>query len=123
MPPALPEDTQAELKRDFARSFERFRGGGAIPIGGLVLSKGPLKPKFIVQCFSSKSSLENIARSEAQERIATAKEELAHLLSLFPLLREEIRALDVAFYFCYDDGKNAVCAAKEEDNQFVYHNR
>src|SRR5580698_2263368 len=34
--------------------------------------------------------------------IATAKEELATLVRLFPELREQMHDLDVSFQFCYD---------------------
>ncbi|PYJ21987.1 MAG: hypothetical protein DME92_04915 [Verrucomicrobia bacterium] len=60
-------------------------------------------------------------RTEAEERIATAKEELAHLLSLFPELQREILGLRLAFYFCYDTGKAGVVCATEEDGRFTYH--
>jgi hypothetical protein len=116
----LPEHTQNELRREFSAGFESFREGAAMGIGGLVLCKDPRKQKVIVYCYSSKYFPQNITRVEAQERIATAKEELAHLLSLFPALREEIGSLEIAFYFCHDDGKTAVCVAKEQDGQFVY---
>ena len=120
MPSTLPEDIQSELKRDFARGFESFRQGAAMATGPLVLSKNTREGKFVIQCFSSCYFSENITRTEAEERIATAKEELAYLLSLFPELQREILGLRPAFYFCYDTGKAGVVWATEEDGRFTY---
>jgi hypothetical protein len=120
MSSTLPEDTQSELKRDFARGVDGFRAGAAMAIGGLVLSKDTREAKFVVQCFSSSYFSQNITRAEAEERIATAKEEVAELFLLFPELQTETRGLRPAFYFCYDDSKAAVCTARDEDGQFTY---
>jgi hypothetical protein len=84
MSSTLPRDTQSELKRDFARGFDGFRGGTARPIGGLVLSKDMRAANCVVQCFSSSYFPQNITRAEAEERIATAKVELAEQFSLLP---------------------------------------
>jgi hypothetical protein len=123
MPSTLPEDIQAELKRDFARGISGFRGGASMPIGGLVLCKDTRISRFVVHCYSSKYFRENITRSEAQERIETAKEEVAHLFRLFPELEAEVHSLPLVFHFCHDYGKGAVSVATEEDGQFVYHSQ
>ena len=120
MSSTLPRDTQSELKRDFARGFDGFRGGAARPIGGLVLSKDMRAANCVVQCFSSSYFPQNITRAEAEERIATAKVELAELFSLLPELQTETSGLRPAFYFCYDDGKTAGCVARDKDGQFTY---
>ena len=121
MPTALPDDIVNELKDDFSRGFEDFRGGAGMAIGGLVLSKNTREGKFVIQCFSSCYFSQNITRAEAEERIGTAKKELAHLFSLFPELERETLGLSPAFYFCWDTGKAAVVCATEEDGRFTYH--
>jgi hypothetical protein len=120
MSSTLPENTQSELKRDFARGVDGFRDGAAMPIGGLVLSKDTREAKFVIQCFSCSYFPQNITRAEAEERIATAKDEVAELFSLFPDLQTETRGLRLAFYFCHDDGKAAVCVARDEHGEFTY---
>jgi len=116
----LPEDIETELKKDFARGIESFRQGGSMRIGGLVLLKDVTTRKFTVNCYSSKYFLENTTQAEAKERITTAKEEIAGLLTLFPELHSEIRGYSSAYYFCYDTGKAGVVMATEEDGQFEY---
>src|SRR5438128_2498693 len=114
MSATLPEDIEADLRRDFARGIEHLRDGRSMRIGGLVLYKDAIARSFIVYCYSSKYYSDNITRAEAQERIATAKEELAILLRLFPELHLQTQGYELAFWFCHDDGKDAVCVAKEE---------
>lgn len=121
MPSALPEDIQTELKRDFVRGIDSFRGGGSMPIGGLVLYKNLRDRRFEVQCYSSKYFAQNITRVEAEERIATAKEELAQLFRLFPELEAEVSGLDLGFYFCHDPGKSVACFATELNGLFTYY--
>jgi hypothetical protein len=77
-------------------------------------------PESDLRSFSSSYFPQNITRAEAEERIATAKVELAELFSLFPELQTETSGLRPAFYFCYDDGKTAGCVARNEDGQFTY---
>ena len=91
-----------------------------MPIGGLGLYRDTRDHRFIVFCYSSSYYAENITRKEAEERIATAKEELNTLLRLFPELHDEMQGLDTAFHFCYDTGKGGVLVAKEEHGQFQY---
>ena len=91
-----------------------------MPIGGLVLYRDTREHQFVVHCYSSCYYAENITRKEAEERIATAKEELKTLSQLFPELRDQMQGLDLAFHFCYDTGKGGVLAAKEEHGHFQY---
>lgn len=91
-----------------------------MPIGGLGLYRDYREHRFIIYCYSSCYYAENITQHEAEERIATAKEELRTLVRLFPELHEQMHGLDVAFYFCYDTGKGGVLAAKEEHGRFEY---
>lgn len=88
-------------------------------IGGLGLYRDTCEHRFIIYCYSSCYYAENITQKEAEERIATAKEELATLVRLFPELRDQMHGLDLAFYFCYKTGKAGVLAAKEEHGQFL----
>jgi hypothetical protein len=115
-----PEDVKAKLKHNFARNIEGFRQGDPMPIGGLVLQKDTNTRKLTVLCYSSRQFIENITQAEAQERIATAKEEVADLLSLFPELRSEIKDYSLVYHFCYDSGKAGVVMATEENNHFEY---
>jgi hypothetical protein len=121
MSSTLPEDIEADLKREFARGVASFRGGASMPLGGLVLSKDTQVGRLIVYCYSSKHFRQNITQAEAEERIATAKEEIVHLFALFPELEAEVRGLPPVYHFCYDYGQGAVSVATEEDGRFVYH--
>jgi hypothetical protein len=116
----LSPDTEAELKREFGRGIDDLRGGRAMPIGGLVLYRDTRERLFIVHCYSSCDYAENITRKEAEECIATAKEELNTLVRLFPELCEHMNGLDLAFHFCYGTSKGGVLAAKEEHGHFEY---
>ena len=120
MPPELPADIEAELRRGFTLGIDALRDGGTMPIGGLGLCRSIRENRFSIYCYSSCYYAENITQKEAEERIATAKEELNTLMRLFPELRDQMRGLNLAFYFCYDAGNAGVLAAKEEHGQFVY---
>jgi len=91
-----------------------------MPIGGLVLYRDVRERRFIVSCFAPHYYIENIRRQDAEERIATAKVELTTLVGLFPELHDLMHDLDLSFQFCHDDGKLAVCIAKEEHGKFRY---
>jgi hypothetical protein len=120
MPSTLPKDIEADLRRDYASGIGALRGGGTMPIGTLGLHKDTRTRRFVVYCYSAKYYLANVTRDEAEERIATAKEEIEILLGLFPELRAEMQDLDLVFHFCYDTGKGAVLIATEERGHFEY---
>lgn len=117
---SLPPETEAQLRRQFARGINAFRDGGSLAIGGLLLHCDKTEQRFTINCFSSCYYFENITRAEAEERIATAKEELSILQMLFPELRGYIENLDLVFNFCYDTGKAGILVAKEEDGRFHF---
>ena len=116
----LSPDTEAELRQEFSRGIDSLRAGKTMPIGGLVLYRDIRERRFIFHCYSSCYYAENITRKEAEERISTAKEELATLVRLFPELHEQMLGLELAFHFCYDTGTGGVLAAKEEHGRFQY---
>ena len=89
-------------------------------IGGLLLTRDIREHRFIVSCFTRKIYVEHLTRLDAEERIATAKEELETLVRLFPELRDQMRDLDLSFWFCHDYGWGAMIIAKDEDGQFQY---
>jgi hypothetical protein len=120
MPPELPADTEAELRREFLLGIDALRDGRTMTIGGLCLYRDTREHRFIVHCYSSCYYAENVTQSEAEERIATAKTELNTLLRMFPELRDQLHGLDLAFHFCYDADKSAFLVAKEEHGQFQY---
>ena len=120
MAPELPAETEAELRREFLLGIDALRDGRAMPIGGLVLFRATREHRFIIHCYSSCYYGENVTQKEAEERIATAKEELSTLTRVFPELSDQMRGLDLAFYFCHDEDKASMLVAKEEHGQFLY---
>ena len=120
MPSGLPSDIETDLRQDYARGIDTLRRGGTMAIGTLGLCKNTREGRFFVYCYSSKYYIQNVTREEALERIATAKEEVAILLRLFPDLGAEMQGLELAFYFCFDTGKAATLIATEKQRCFEY---
>jgi hypothetical protein len=122
----LPSDIEAELRAEFSQNIDKLRTGRIISIGGspiyqmsiggLLLTRDIQKHHFLVSCFTRKFYVEHFTRQDAEERIATAKEELETLVRLFPELREQMRDLDLAFWFCHE----GMLIAKDEGGQFQY---
>ncbi len=89
-------------------------------IGGLDLYANSQEKRFVVYCYSSCFYIQNITRKEAEERIATAKEELNILMQLFTELHDQAQGMNLTFEFLYDDGRDAVLVAKEDHGRFEY---